>query len=237
MTERLNERLTTPHFTPAGDARASYETDGTSFLQYLARRAAKSRILIPLATLLRSDRAGGSEFAGALACFAYYCVAASTTYGSGYQQPNFTDEQIVEERDLETGVIVSATNTGGRREIAAKIRAVVPKIGVYEASERVLGTTVGIRGLGMPAPSTFAFDVDATGLRAGLAAWRGTARGTITTELAPTLRGSRIRAYGALDLHGSDGSRGRAEITREGLVRVEIRDPRGGTLQLNAPLK
>jgi len=237
MTERLNERLTTPHFTPAGDARAPYETDGTSFLQYLARRAAKSRILIPLATLLRSDRAGGPEFAGALACFAYYCVAASTTYGSGYQQPNFTGEQIVEERDLETGVIVSATNTGGRREIAAKIRTVVPKIGVYEASERILGTTVGIRGLGMPAPSTFAFDVDATGLRAGLAAWRGTARGTVTTELAPSLRGSRIRAYGSLDLHGSDGSRGRAEITREGLVRVEIRDPRGGTLQLNAPLK
>jgi hypothetical protein len=27
------------------------------------------------------------------------------------------------------------------------------------------------------------------------------------------------------------------EITREGLVRVEIRDPRGGTLLLNAPLK
>ena len=237
MTERLSERLAAPHFSPAGDARATYETSGTSFLQYLARRAAKSRILIPLATLLRSDRAGGPEFAGALVCFAYFCVAASTTYGSGYQQPNFTDEQFVEELDRETGVAVRATNTGGRREIAAKISATLPKIGLYESSERVLGTTVGIRGLGMPAPSTFAFDVDPSGRRAGLAAWRGTARGTVVTELAPTLRGSRIRAYGALDLHGSDGSRGRAEITREGLVRVEGRDPRGGTLSLNAPLK
>lgn len=89
----------------------------------------------------------------------------------------------------------------------------------------------------MPAPSTFAFEVDAAGRRAGLAAWRGTARGTVTTELAPSLRGSRIRGYGSLDLHGSDGSRGRAEISREGLVRVEVRDPRGGTLKLNAPLK
>lgn len=237
MTERLNERLTTPHFSPAGDARASYETSGTTFLQYLARRAAKTRILMPLGNLLRGDRLGGPEFAGALACFAYYCVAASTTYGSGYQQPNFTDEQNVEERDVETGVVLSATNTGGRREIAAKIRADVPKIGIYEASERVLGTTIGIRGLGMPAPSTFAFDVDAAGRRAGLAAWRGTARGTVTTELAPTLRGSRIRAYGSLDLHGSDGSRGRAEVTRDGQVRVEVRDPRGGILHLNAPLK
>ena len=237
MNERLDERLTTPYFTPAGDARASYETHGTTFLQYLVRRAAKSRILLPLGALLRVDRVGGPEHAGALVCFAYYSVAASTTYGSGYQQPNFTDEQIVEERDLETGATVSATNTGGRREIAAKIRTVLPKVGVYEASERVLGTTVGIRGLGMPAPSTFAFEVDAAGRRAGLAAWRGTARGTVTTELAPSLRGSRIRGYGALDLHGSDGSRGRAEISREGLVRVEVRDPRGGTLQLNAPLK
>ena len=58
-----------------------------------------------------------------------------------------------------------------------------------------------------------------------------------TTELAPTLRGSRIRIYGSLDLHGSDGSRGRAENILEGLVRVEVRDPRGGTLHLNAPLK
>ena len=164
-------------------------------------------------------------------------VAASTTYGSGYRQPEFTDEQIVEERDPESGALISAINSGGSREIAAKIRATVPKIGIYDASERILGTTVGIRGLGMPAPSTFAFEVDAAGRRAGLAAWRGTARGTITTELAPTLRGSRIRAYGALDLHGSDGSRGRAEITREGLVRIQISDPQGGTLRLNAPLK
>ena len=237
MNMRLDEQLGSPYFSPSGDARAPYETHGTTFLQYLARRAAKCRILAPLGTLLKEERPGGAEFSGALACFAYYAVAASTTYGSGYRQPEFTDEQIVEERDPETGALISAINSGGRREIAAKIRAVVPKIGVYEASERILGTTVGIRGLGMPAPSTFAFEVDAAGRRAGLAAWRGTARGTVTTELAPSLRGSRIRAYGALDLHGSDGSRGRAEITREGLVRIQISDPQGGTLRLNAPLK
>jgi len=237
MTERLSERLAAPHFSPAGDARATYETSGTSFLQYLARRAAKSRILLPLGTLLRSDRAGGPEFAGALVCFAYYCVAASTTYGSGYQQPSFTDEQIVEELDRETGVAVRATNTGGRREIAAKISATLPKIGLYESSERVLGTTVGIRGLGMPAPSIFSFEVDASGRRAGLAAWRGTARGTITTELAPSFSGSRVRAYGSLDLHGSDESRGRAEITRDGRVKIEVRDPFGALLRLNGLLK
>ena len=68
------------------------------------------------------------------------------------------------------GALISAINSGGSREIAAKISATLPKIGLYESSERVLGTTVGIRGLGMPAPSTFAFDVDPSGRRAGLAA-------------------------------------------------------------------
>jgi hypothetical protein len=237
MELRLDERLAAPYFSPSGDARAPYETHGTTFLQYLARRAAKTRVLLPLATLLHEQRAGGPEYAGALACFAYYVVAASTSYGVGYQQPNFTNERIAEERDRETNTIISATSTGTNREIAATLRATLPKIGLYESSERILGTRVSLRGLGMPAPSTFAFEVDASGRRAGLAAWRGTARGTVTTELAPSFSGSRVRAYGALDLHGSDGSRGRAEITRDGRVKIEVRDPFGTLLRLNGLLK
>jgi hypothetical protein len=102
---------------------------------------------------------------------------------------------------------------------------------------QTMANWVGLRGLGMPAPSTFAFEVDASGRRAGLAAWRGTARGTITTELAPSFSGSRVRAYGSLDLHGSDESRGRAEITRDGQVKIEVRDPFGALLRLNGLLK
>lgn len=237
MELRLDERLSTPYFIPTGDARAPYETRGTTFLQYLARRAAKTRALLPLATLLREERAGGPEFAGALACFAYYVAAASTSYGLGYQQPNFTNQRIAEERDPETNALISATNTGANREIAATLRGTLPRIGLYEASERILGTTIGLRGLGMPAPSTFAFEVDAGGRRAGLAAWRGTARGTITTELAPSFSGSRVRAYGSLDLHGSDESRGRAEITRDGQVKIEVRDPFGTIVRLNGAIK
>ena len=237
MELRLDERLASPYFSPSGDARAPYETHGTTFLQYLARRAAKTRVLLPLATLLREQRAGGPEYAGALACFAYFVTAAATSYGAGYQQPNFTSERIAEERDRETNALISATNTGANREIAATLRASLPKIGVYESSERILGTTVSLRGLGMPAPSIFSFEVDASGRRAGLAAWRGTARGTITTELAPSFSGSRVRGYGSLDLHGSDESRGRAEITRDGRVKIEVRDPFGALLRLNGLLK
>jgi len=141
MELRLDERLASPYFSPSGDARAPYETHGTTFLQYLARRAAKTRVLLPLATLLREQRAGGPEYAGALACFAYFVTAAATSYGAGYQQPNFTSERIAEERDRETNALISATNTGANREIAATLRASLPKIGVYESSERILGTT------------------------------------------------------------------------------------------------
>ena len=237
MALRLDERMEQPAFSPSGDARAPYETHGTTFLQYLARRAAKTRALLPLAPLLRERRAGGPEYPGALACFAYYVAAASTTYGVGYRQPDFTDERMSEESDRETDATITAINTGASREIAARLHATLPKIGRYESSERVLGTTVGLRGLGMPAPSTFAFEVDPSGRRAGLAAWRGTARGTITTELAPSLSGSRIRAYGSLDLHGSDESRGRAEIGRDGRVAIEVRDPFGGVVRLNGAIK
>jgi hypothetical protein len=89
-------------------------------LQYLARRAAKTRALLPLATLLREERAGGPEYSGALACFAYYVAAASTSYGVGYQQPNFTNQRVAEERDRETNALISATNTGANREIAQR---------------------------------------------------------------------------------------------------------------------
>ena len=237
MVIRLDEQVPRPAFSPTGDKRAAYETHGTSFLQYLARRAAKSRILLPLRDLLAVKRRGGPEYAAALACFAYFVTAAATSYGAGYQQPNFTSERIAEERDRETNALISATNTGANREIAATLRASLPKIGVYESSERILGTTVSLRGLGMPAPSIFSFEVDASGRRAGLAAWRGTARGTITTELAPSLRGTTVRAYGSLALRDDAGSTGKATLNREGLVSITVTDRSGGVYTLNAPLK
>jgi hypothetical protein len=237
MNVRLDETLRAPAFTPAGDKRAAYETHGTSFLTYLARRAAKTQILVPLATLLARGRPGGPETAAALACLAYYAAAASTTYGTGYRQPSFVDEEEAHERDRETGVDITAINLGKGREIAAEIRALIPRVGMYTSRERVLGTTIGLRGLGMPAPSTFTFAVSSEGRRAGLVEWSASARGTIVTELAPLLNRSRIRAYGGLDLSGSDGSRGSATLTRDGACEIRIIDVNGNAIHLRAPLK
>ena len=237
MVIRLDEQVPRPAFSPSGDKRAAYETYGTSFLQYLARRAAKSRVLLPLRDLLAVKRRGGPEYAGALTCFAYYAVAASTTYGKGYRQPEFTQARRVEERDRQTGALITARSAGDGRSIAAEVDLSLPEIGQFRGSERILGTTVGLRGLGMAAPSTFSFAIDESGHRAGLAAWWGEGRGTITTELAPSLRGTTIRAYGELALTGSDGSRGRATLNRDGRLEVEVTGPTGDLYRLNAPLK
>ena len=128
-------------------------------------------------------------------------------------------------------------DVGLQREIKAQIRATLPGIGVCIANEQVLGTTIGFRGLGMPAPSRLSFEVDDSGRAAGLVAWRGEAIGTIVTELAPTIGGSKVRAYGSLELRGSDGSTGRVRLDRDGLLVAEVVDPGGDSLRLSAPLK
>ena len=65
----------------------------------------------------------------------------------------------------------------------------------------------------------------------------GEAIGTIVTELAPTIGGSKVRAYGSLELRGSDGSTGRVRLDREGLLVADVADPAGDPLRLSAPLK
>ena len=236
MKEQLNERLTRTPFRPSADARADYETDGTTFLQYLARRAAKTVILEPLQQLLAVKRPGGPIPAAALVCFAYYAVAASTSYGRGYQQPTFSSQRSATEEDRETSAVITATSIGARGDLAAEITAEVAGIGRFVGKERILGTTVGLRGLGMAAPSQFSFET-AQGRGATLLAWRGEARGTVTTELAPSFRGTTVRAYGSLALSDDAGSTGTATLNREGEVSITVTDRSGGVYTLNAPLK
>ena len=236
MKERLNERLTRTPFQPSADARADYETEGTTFLQYLARRAAKTVILEPLQQLLAVRRPGGPTPAAALVCFAYYAVAASTSYGRGYRQPSFSSERSATEKDRETASVITVKSVGARGDLAAEITAEVAGIGRFVGNERILGTTVGLRGLGMAAPSQFSFET-AQGRGTTLLAWRGEARGTVTTELAPSFRGTTVRAYGSLALSDDAGSTGTATLNREGEISITVTDRSGGVYTLNAPLK
>ena len=90
----------------------------------------------------------------------------------------------------------------------------MPNRDIFRGSETITGTTVGLRGLGMPAPSRFTFTSDA---------YSAEFTGIITSELALSLFGNtRIRAYGYLDLKDGAGNTGRLELNRAGDIAIQI---------------
>jgi hypothetical protein len=204
-------------YAPVGDARAAYETGDTSLVRFVARRTAKTRLLLPLAAHLPG--AGPTRPALALATFGAFCAAASASFGRGYRQPSFDDVPGVDvtETDRETGAMVTARLVG--RGPGSRLRLAVtvdlPGIAVVEIEEEITGTTVGLHGLGMPAPSRFAIRT-----MEPLAPWTARATGTITAEFAPRLTGTLVRGHGTLELADDRGTRGAVLLSRDGRVRA-----------------
>jgi hypothetical protein len=95
--------------------------------------------------------------------------------------------------------------------------AEVPGIGRFEGHEEIVGTTVGLRGLGMPAPSRFTLRTEAP-----LAPWTARAVGIVTAELAPRLGGTLVRGHGSLDLSDDRGTRGRVVLDRSGVAEARV---------------
>jgi hypothetical protein len=92
----------------------------------------------------------------------------------------------------------------------------MPNRDLFRGSETITGTTVGLRGLGMPAPSKFTFTSGD---------YSATFTGVITSELALSLFGNtRIRAYGFLDLKDNAGNIGRLDLNRSGDIAIKIND-------------
>jgi len=90
----------------------------------------------------------------------------------------------------------------------------MPNGDTFTGSEEITGTTVGLRGLGMPAPSKFTFTAGE---------YRAELTGIITSELALSLVGrTRIRAYGFLNLKDNLNNTGKLDLTRNGQVALEI---------------
>jgi hypothetical protein len=213
-----------PGFAPAGDARAAYETHGVSLVRYLARRTAKTRLLLDLSAWLPGD--GGPQAPdSALAVFGIFCVAAAASFGRGYRQPSFdaTGTEIVE-TDPETGARITARldGRGPGSRFRLSVDLALDGIGTFEGREEIAGTTVGRHGLGLPAPSIFTL-----GTVAPLAPWEARAIGTITAELAPRLRGTLVRGHGTLDLSDDRGTRGVVELGRAGDAVARIGGPGG----------
>ena len=185
-------------------------SEGTSLLGYIVRRMHKTSWLAPIPELLAQGQS-----AQALEQVAMYAVAASTSYGRAYYQPNFNPiGDTVSEPDPATGATVTARLDSRSPHYHISYQVNMPNGDTFTGSEEITGTTVGLRGLGMPAPSKFTFTSGE---------YRAELTGIITSELALSLVGrTRIRAYGFLNLKDNLNNTGKLDLTRNGQVALEI---------------
>lgn len=183
---------------------------GTTLLSYIVRRMHKTLWLLPVGELLAGDRT-----AEALAHIAMYAVAASTSFGRAFYQPTFDrpgDE--VSEPDPSTGAVVTARLESSVPHYRISYEVKMPDGGLFQGREEITGTTIGLRGLGMPAPSQFSFIRET---------YSGRLTGLLTSELALSLLGrTRIRAYGFLNITDSAGNAGRVTVDRRGVVGLTL---------------
>jgi hypothetical protein len=184
--------------------------EGITLLGYVVRRMHKTDWLLPVSSFLKDGKTDR-----ALTQIALYAAAASTSFGRAYYQPGFNraGEQIME-KDPATGIAVTARLDSRNPNFTLSYSVIMPDGGAFSGSEEITGTTIGFRGLGMPAPSKFNFSSGDYKAQLG---------GIITSELAPTfLGGWQIRAHGFMELRDSAGNTGRLKIERNGDVVVEV---------------
>ena len=194
------------------DLTTRYElpASGITLLGYVVRRMHKTQWLTSISALLAENKS--SE---ALAKVAMYAVTSSTSFGPAYYQPQFNSKgEEVSEADPQTGAMVTAKLISTSPHYLISYTAVMPNGDVFSGSEEITGTTVGLRGLGMPAPSKFNFK--SGGYSADLT-------GILTSELALSLIGrTRIRAYGFLNFNDSANNSGKLSIDRNQKIKLEI---------------
>jgi hypothetical protein len=183
---------------------------GITLLGYIVRRMHKTTWLVPVPRLIEKG-----DSASALAHVGMYALAASTSFGPAFYQPAFDSQGAeISGADPATGARVTATLQAVSPHYVISYSALMQDGSAFEGSEEITGTTVGLRGLGMPAPSVFRF-------QSGTYSARLT--GTITSELAIALwRRTRIRAYGQLRLTDSEGNSGWARVERNGEAGIEV---------------
>ena len=183
---------------------------GITLLGYVVRRMHKTHWLTSIPALLAENKS--SE---ALAKVAMYAVTSSTSFGPAYYQPQFNSVGAqVSEADPITGAMVTAKLISISPHYLISYTAAMPNGDVFSGSEEITGTTVGLRGLGMPAPSKFNFK--SGGYSADLT-------GILTSELALSLIGrTRIRAYGFLNFNDNANNIGKLSIDRNQKIKLEV---------------
>ena len=144
-----------------------------------------------------------------------YAVTASTSFGPAYYQPRFnTVGERISEPDPATGATVWAELTSSSPTYKIIYAAHLADGSEFSGAEEITGTTVGLRGLGMPAPSKFHFRANA---------YEATLTGILTSELALSFfRGTRIRAYGFLNFNDNAGSTGKLNLDRANNIAIQV---------------
>ena len=183
---------------------------GITLLGYVVRRMHKTRWLMSIPELIA---AGKTE--QALSNIAMYAVTSSTSFGRAYYQPQFNSTGAeISEPDPLTGANVTAKLISTSPHYLITYTATMPNGDIFSGSEEITGTTVGLRGLGMPAPSKFNFTSGA---------YTAELTGVLTSELALSLIGrTRIRAYGFLNFSDNTGNTGKLDIDRNNSIRLKI---------------
>jgi hypothetical protein len=185
-------------------------SNGITLLGYVVRRMHKTQLLTPVPEMISVGKADE-----ALAQVAMYAVTSSTSFGPAYYQPQFNSIGAeISEADPKTGAIVKAKLESSSPSYKISYSATMPNGDIFSGREEITGTTVGLRGLGMPAPSKFNFksgdySADLTGI--------------LTSELALSLIGrTRIRAYGFLNFNDNAGNTGKLTVDRNNKIDLEI---------------
>jgi len=184
--------------------------EGICLLGYVVRRMHKTAWLTSVNALL----ADGNS-AEALARVAMYAVAASTSFGHAYYQPRFNAVgERISEPDPATGAAIWAELRSSSPTYKISYAASLPNGDIFSGDEDITGTTVGLRGLGMPAPSKLHFRSDA---------YQADLIGVLTSELALSfIRGTRIRAYGFLNFNDNAGNSGKLTLDRANNIAMQI---------------
>jgi hypothetical protein len=183
---------------------------GITLLGYIVRRMHKTEQLASVPALLAHGKSSD-----ALTKIAMYTVSSSTSFGRAYYQPQFNSlGSEVSEPDPLTGAMVTAKLVSTSPHYFITYTAIMPGGDVFSGSEEIAGTIVGLRGIGMPAPSKFNFRSDAYGAEL---------TGTLTSELTLSLIGhTRIRAYGFLNFKDNAGNAGKLTVDRNNKINFEI---------------
>ncbi|MFM8367380.1 MAG: hypothetical protein ACKOBD_01305, partial [Chloroflexota bacterium] len=186
--------------------------EGITLLGYVVRRMHKTEWLVKAIDLLTKNTK-----VDALEAIASYAVSSSTSFGRAYYQPQFNRVgEMIQERDPITGALVSAKLESSSPTYHITYTATMTNGETFHGSEKILGTTIGLRGLGMPAPSKFMFNAGT---------YQAELTGTLTSELAISLFGNtKIRAYGSLDFKDNAGNSGHLDLNRQGYVTLKIND-------------